>query len=282
MNTLTPQKKGAIQMLICAILWSTAGILIKWIPWNSFVIAGFRSLFAGILTFLFIKFNKIEIKITKKSIFSAIIMMLSFFCIIASNKLTTAANAVVLQYTQPIFIILISALVFKQRFSKVDYFAVIGTLCGISFFFLDQLKPGYLLGNCVAIVAGVLLAIMFIAMEKAPKNERLTGALLGHFFTAIIGIPVIFFTDASITLPSITAILVLGFLQMGMGYIFFLLAVDKCPALLCSLLGALEPLLSPLWVFLFTGEKPGIFALIGGVVVIAVVSSCMAIKDSNK
>ena len=183
----------------------------------------------------------------------------------------------------PIFIVIFSALFFGQRFKKRDFIAVICTFAGIGMFFLDQLSEGYLLGNFVAIFAGACLGGMFIAMGKAETQERFSAMLVGQAVAFIFGLPFIITTKPEISALPVLYIIILGVLQLGIPYILYGRAAEHCPPLACSLLGAVEPLLNPVWVLIFDGEKPGLFALIGGVIVIVSVTVwCIAgSKDSE-
>ena len=188
-----------------------------------------------------------------------------------------------MQFTDPIFIVIFSALFFGQRFKKRDFIAVICTFIGIGMFFLDQLSEGYLLGNFVAIFAGACLGGMFIAMGKAETQERFSAMLVGQAVAFIFGLPFIITTKPEFSALPVLYIIILGVLQLGIPYILYGRAAEHCPPLACSLLGALEPLLNPVWVLIFDGEKPGLFALIGGVIVIVSVTVwCIAgNKDSE-
>ena len=150
-------------------------------------------------------------------------------------------------------------------------------------FFLDQLEGGYLIGNFVAIFAGACLGGMFIAMGKADTEERFSAMLIGQATAFIFGLPFIITTKPEISALPVLYIVILGVLQLGIPYILYGRASEYCPPLACSLLGAVEPLLNPLWVLIFDGEKPGLFALIGGVIVIVSVTVwCIAgSKDSE-
>ncbi|MEG0803809.1 MAG: DMT family transporter, partial [Pygmaiobacter sp.] len=150
---------------------SIAGIFIKLIPWNGLVIAGWRSLLSSLCVIVYMRRTGLKFKWDKHSVSSGAFMMLVFLGFVSANKLTTAANAIVLQYTAPVFILVISALFLKQKFSRADILAVLLTLCGISLFFFDQLSPGNMLGNCVAIGAGLAMACMFIIGGNAGEES---------------------------------------------------------------------------------------------------------------
>lgn len=273
MPAISPKNKAIVQMLICATLWSTGGIFIKLIPWNPMVIAGWRSFIAALVVLAFIRIRRLPIRVDRRAVINGVLMSLTFLCFVVANKLTTAANAIVLQFTAPVFLMVYSVVLFKEKFRKADAFAVLATLGGISLFFFDQLKPGFLLGNCVAILAGAFMAGMYLSVGRADEPTRMGGMLLGHLFTAAVGIPFTFFTDTPVaSAVPILCILGLGIIQLGIPYILLILSSENCPPLACSLLGAMEPLLNPVWVFIFNGEAPGVFALAGGVIVVAAVT----------
>lgn len=267
---------ATIEMLICALLWSIAGIFMKLIPWNGFAIAGIRSLIAGLTMLAYVLIKRNKLVINKKTLTAGLFTGLVYTCFTVSNKLTTAANAIVLQFTSPVFIVVFSALIFKQRIRKRDVGVVVLTLLGIALFFFDQLKPGYIAGNFVAIAAGLFMALMFIFVGDLEQEARYSAIIIGQGLTFLIGLPFILRYGLTFT-PTITAsILILGIFQLGISYILYVKASKYCPPLACCLLGALEPLLNPVWVAIFDGERPGIWALIGGVIVVASITVWLA------
>ncbi|WP_457942275.1 DMT family transporter [Caproiciproducens sp. LBM24188] len=273
------KQRSVLYMVLCACLWSIAGILIKMIPWNAIVIAGARSAIAAVVVFIFMRMTGYKMKINRASVLSGFSIAGTFFAFVTANKMTTSANAIVLQFTSPVFIMILSALIYRQRFHKADLITVVVTMFGISLFFFDKLGTGNLIGNCLGIVAGVFMAGMYVITGHTDEDSRMSGILLGHVFTALFGLPVAFFVQTPITSVIMINVLLLGVLQLGIPYILYGLAVKNCPPLACSLIGALEPLLNPVWVFLFNGEAPGKMALIGGVIVIAAVTGWCVWRD---
>lgn len=255
-------------MLLCAALWSIAGIFMKLIPWNGFALAGMRSLIAGLTFVVYMAFTHRKVHLCKKTILSGILTGCVYICFAVANKLTTAANAIVLQFTSPVFIVLFSALIYKTRIKRSDMYVVVATLIGIALFFFDQLQPGYILGNIVAIASGIFMAGMFVAVGNLEDDDRFSAILVGQMFTFLVGLPFIIATKPEFTVTATLSLLVLGVFQLGTSYILYVKASKYCPPLACCLLSALEPLLNPVWVFLFNGERPGFFALIGAAVVI--------------
>ena len=257
-----------IEMLVCATLWSIAGIFIKLIPWNGFAVAGMRSLIAGATIAVYMLIARHRFVLSKKTFLAGALSACVYTCFDSEKKLTTAANAIVLQFTSPVFIVIFTALIYKTRIRKADAAVVTLTLLGIALFFFDQLQPGYVLGNFVAIAAGMFMAGMFMAVGELEGEQRFSGILIGQCLTFLVGLPFILVTKPVFTTTATLSILTLGVFQLGISYILYVKSSRYCPPLACCLLGAVEPLLNPVWVLIFDGEKPGIFALIGGVIVV--------------
>jgi len=279
MTTKKQMDIAIMEMLLCAALWSTAGIFIKKIPWNPFVIAGIRSAFSGLVMFAYMRASHIPFVLNRKSALSGAFLGMTFICFVAANKLTTAANAIVLQFTNPMFILIISSVFLKKKFSKADFLAVAFTMAGISLFFFDQLSAGHLLGNLVGIVSGMTFAAFFVTNGGSGDEERMSAILFAHMMTAALSLPFIAVTKPEVSLVPAVYIILLGVFQLGIPYVLLGLASGHCPPLVCSLLGAVEPLLNPVWVYLFDGEAPGAFALMGGALVIATITIWCVYND---
>ncbi len=265
---MSKEKIATLEMLLCAALWSIAGIFIKLIPWNGFAVAGMRSLISGITIYICMRLMGCRYIFNRRTLTAGFFAGCTYLCFVMANKLTTAANAIVLQFTSPIFIVIYSALFFKKPVRKWDLAVVLLTLAGIALFFLDQLKPGYILGNFVGIAAGMFMAGMFVSVGEIETEERFSGILNGQILTFLVGFPVFLLTKPELTGTAVISILVLGVFQLGLAYVLYVKASVYCPPLACCLLGAVEPLLNPVWVAIFDGERPGIYALIGAVIVI--------------
>ena len=270
---MTDKQIAIIKMLLCAALWSIAGIFIKQIPWNPFVIAGARSAIAGITIFTYMRLTRRRIVINQKSVLSAVVLCLTYTCFVSANKLTTAANAIVLQFTSPIFILLLSALFLRRKIHGSDAIAAIVTLAGISMFFVDRLSAGGALGNVIGLLSGLFMGAMFVAMGEAGEDDRLSATFLAQVMTAAIGLPFAATSGIELTAPAVLSVVALGVLQLGIPYILLVQSMRSCPALACSLIGAVEPILNPVWVLIFDGERPSVMALLGGIVVIMTVTA---------
>lgn len=281
---MTKEKKAMLMMAICACLWSIAGIFLKWISWSPFLIAGSRSVFAAGVLFIYMRYAKVKINWCKYSVGAGFALLGVLICFVAANKLTTAANAIVLQYIAPIFILIISILFFHHKVHKKEVIIVGITLVGIVLFFFEELSPGNILGNILAILAGLFLAIMFTIIGFGGGEDdsiRLSGILFGHILTALVGIPIGLPMTDSFAASEFVFIVILGVIQLGIPYVLYALASRDCSPLACSLIGMLEPLLNPVWVFLFDGERPGTFAFIGAIVIIVAVTIWCIIGETK-
>ena len=259
--------KGPLMIAATAILWSFGGLLIKFISWDAMTIVGMRALFAGAVMAVYMRRPRITFSLPV--IFGGLALSATTIFFVYANKLTTAANAIVLQYTAPIFIVIFSIVFLKKRVTSFDIIAVIVVFIGIGLFFFDQLAANALLGNILAILAGVSFAGVFLInnMRGAKPEEAM---LLGHIINVVIALPFIF---SGITFEPAAwgAVVLLGVFQLGLAYVLFSIGIKTTPAIAASLIATLEPLLNPLWVLLFTGERPGAWALVGGAIVLVTV-----------
>ena len=266
---MNEKRKGELQMLTCAIMWSISGIIIKYIDWSPLAIAGGRSLISAGVVVVFMLATKLKPIVNKDVIWAGVTLCGCVTCFVTANKMTTAANAIVLQYIAPAFVLIISALFLKHKLRKMEVAIVASTFLGIIMFFVDEIDFGGMLGNLVAICSGLFMAVMFVFNGKLGLDARMTGILIAHLLTAIIGMPIGFATyETVITNQDLVLLFVLGVVQLGIPYVLYALAASKISPLSCSLIGMIEPLLNPIWVAVFYGEVPGIFALIGGFIVI--------------
>ena len=274
MNSFTQKEKnmGIVQMVACSVLWSIAGIFIKLIPWNGLVIAGIRSGIASLTILVYFAFAKLKVRMNKRILLHAICLGSLCSLFVMANKLTTAANAIIIQYTCPIFLMLITGIVLKQKLRGMDILSSVLTFAGVGLCFIEGIEGGHIAGNLVALSTGVLMALMLLCSGNGSEEERMNGILWGHFFAFLIGLPAIIITPPEITFKPVFYIVILGIFQLGIPYILLIRASKTCSPLACSLISSIEPLLNPMWVAIFDGEMPGPMALIGGIIVIVSVT----------
>ena len=264
------ERKAMLLMCLCAFLWSIGGLFIKLLPWHAAVICGLRSFIAAVIILVYMRCTGCRLALKNPLVWlSGLGLMGTMLLFVFANKLTTSANAIVLQSTSPLYIMVISALFFQARYSRRELVMVGVVMAGIALFFLDQLTPGGMLGNLLALCSGMTMALMFVCSSRLPDDQSsMTALVAGHLGAGLAG----FLTPVEVSPQTVAAILILGVFQLGIPYILYAIAVRRCSPLSCSLLGMIEPLLNPVWVLVVLGERPGFFALIGGIIVLGTVT----------
>lgn len=228
-------------------------------------IAGGRSLIAGLFLLGYVKEARARPSLPVLLAAAAYAATVVSFSV--ANKLTTAANAIFIQDTAPLWVLLFSPVLLGERASRAEILAVPVYGLGLALFFLDELSPGQLLGNLVALGSGLAFALCIIGLRRV--REMGAAALVsGNLLAAISTLP--FWLSGPV--PSLADIGIVGYLgvfQLGLAYLLFSRGIVKTPALEASLLILLEPVLNPIWTFLLVGERPGPWALAGGAIVVA-------------
>lgn len=259
------KQTAALYLVITAILWSTGGFMIKGVDWSPMAVAGVRSLIAAFV--MWIAFRKERLTFSKTQWGGALAECATVVLFVYATKLTTAANAILLQYTAPVYVALLGAWLLKEKTTVKDWLTIALVFVGMLFFFGDKVSPGGMLGNLCAIASGISFAFLYI-FSRMQKNQSPHGSiLLGNLLTFIISLP--FLGGLSFSLLNILSILFLGVFQLGISYVLYTYAIKQVNALDAILITTIEPLLNPIWVFFIIGEQPGMFALIGGSIVLA-------------
>jgi len=247
-----------------ASLWSIGGLLIKFVSWHPFAIAGMRSLIAAVIMFIYHRkfdFNWSPVQVGGAIAYAA--MALSF---VSANKLTTSANAILIQYSAPIFVALFAYWFLGEKVGKFDWFTIGVTLGAMALFFVDDLSAGNFWGNMVALFSGISFAAMTLLSRKQKDGSPLESLFLGNILTGLIGLP--FMLQSAPNASGWIGLILLGVFQLGISYILYAEAIKHVTALEGVLIPVIEPILNPVWVFLFLHEIPGKWALVGGVIVL--------------
>ena len=272
---MTDKRKGELMMVVCGVLWSMSGITMKYINWNPLLIVGGRGIFSAAIIFISMKMSGYKLKVSKKSIGIAFLTFMNLVCFVSANKYTTAANAIVLQYTAPVFVLIVTAFILKRKLRSFDVITVFAALFGIVLFFMDQVSGNGLFGNILAVTSGFFMGIMYaLTGEIKDDGERISGLVLvplGYIFT----------DHAEITLLPIMLVVFLGVVQMGIPYSLYGRATALISGVEVSLISMIEPILNPIWVALIYGEVPGSRALIGAVLIIGAVIAYTIIDAKN-
>ena len=265
-ETIFMSRKNAILMLLFAgVLWSLGGLLIKSIPWHPLAISGLRGGIAAIVIYAFSKDRKIII--TYEKLFAACLYTLVVTLFVVANKLTTAGNAILLQYTAPVYVALFGYMFLGEKSTFIDWITIFILLGGLTLFFLDDLSFDGYLGNALAILSGMSFAALTISLRKQKNHNPSDSILLGNILTLIIGLPLII-SETSFNLHSIILILILGIIQLGVPYILYTTAIKHVTALDAIIFPVIEPILNPILVFFILGETLGPWAFLGGALVL--------------
>lgn len=264
----TPRARALALLLVSALLWSAGGLLIKSVDWSAPAISAVRSLIAAGTIALWYR-GALRFTWSRWQIAAAVAYAATTLLFVLANKLTTAANAILLQYTAPVFIALASPWVLGERIRGSDWMVIVLTLGGMTLFFRDSLSPEGLAGNLVAIASGVTFAALAICMRKQKDGSPVESIVLGNLLGAALALP--FVRGPVPGTESWLMLLALGVFQLGLSYIAYSAAMKHATAIDAGLVPMLEPILNPIWVVLFHGERPGPNALLGGAVVFGAV-----------
>ncbi len=254
-------------LLLAALCWSLGGVLIKSIDWPPMAIASGRSAIA--IPVMLLCIGRPKFSFSPAQIGGAIGYALTVVLFVFATRMTTAANAIFLQYTAPIYVALIGRWYLGERALRVDWLVIAVALFGIALFFFDRLTISGFWGNIVALASGVAFASVALFLRKEKAGSPVASIILGNMIVALVGIP--FMLETSLGTGVWWRLLLLGTVQLGLGYVFYGAAIKHVTALEATLILLLEPVLNPLWVMLALGERPGPWALLGGALVLAAV-----------
>ena len=258
-------------VLGAAILWSTGGLFIKATHLSPAELSFGRSLLAAITIAIFTRGEGFGIN--RISALTSILYAALLILFVVATKKTTAANAIFLQYTAPVYVLILEPLFYKDKFRLRDLITVAVCVGGMSLFFVGQLKPDDLEGNFYALASGVCFALFFLLLRhsKARDVNRASSAIYGNLIVVLICAPAFFGSwQRGISAADFARISYLGVVQIGFAYLLFTLAMARgVRSLDAGIIGYVEPVLNPIWVFLFIGERPSGWAIIGGAIIIA-------------
>lgn len=261
-----------VLVVIAVLLWSTGGLFIKLTTLDAYQVTFFRSLFAAITVIILTR--KDGLKINGFGILTSIIYAALLFLFVWATKMTTAANAIFLQYTAPIYILILAPFVIGEKFRMRDLITVGIVVAGMSLFFVGKLEITDYQGNVAALFSGVFLGL-YIMLLRHPRAEGFNptiAVIYGNLLLAILTAP-----SGLAALPNMlpldwAAVIFLGVIQIGISYVLFIKGVrGGTRPLDASLIGFIEPLLNPVWVYIFVGETPTKWALLGAAIVITAI-----------
>jgi DME family drug/metabolite transporter len=256
--------RSRLLILAAAVLWSTAGAAIKSCGLDGWQIAGGRSLVAALLLVAVVR--EARVRPTARVLAVSVAYAFTVVLFVLATKLTTAANAIFIQDTAPLWVLLLSPWLLREAPTRGELLAVPIYGAGLGLFFLDELTAGQVTGNLFALASGVAFAFSILGL-RLLRHEGPAALVYGNVIAAAVALPS--WTAGPVATPvDLALVLYLGVFQLGLAYLAFSRGVAGTPAIEASLLILLEPVLNPIWTFLFAGERPGPWAVAGGAVVL--------------
>lgn len=259
-------------MVAAAVLWSTGGLFIKWTTVSGLELSFGRSLLAAVTVAIFTRhegFGLNRVTAIASVLYAALLMLF-----VLATKQTTAANAIFLQYTAPVYLLILEPLIYKEKFRRRDLIVVIACIAGMSLFFVGKLRPQDVTGNLLALASGFCFACYFLLLRHSTARavNRASSVIYGNLLVVLITAPVGIKALAEMTLHDAVSIAYLGIVQIGVAYTLFTVAMARgVRSLDAGIVGYIEPVLNPIWVFLVLGEQPTKWALVGGTIIVVAV-----------
>jgi len=266
---MSERARASLLLAATALIWSSGGLAIKLVDLPPMAITGVRSALSA-LTLALIFRKSLSFGLSPARICAALSYAALLISNVAATKMTTAANAILLAYTAPVYVALLAPRLLGEKTRPADWLFIGAVLSGMVLFFLDQLSPEGLLGNLVAVGSGLCYAAFTLSMRGQKDASPVESVLLGHVLTACVGLPFLF--GALPSAAGWTGLLYLGVIQQGVSLALYVWCIKRLGALEAILIMTLEPILNPVWVALGVGELPGFWSLAGGLVVLLAVT----------
>ena len=269
---MNPQRKGILLIAVAALLWSSGGIGIKAVADPALKVTFYRSLFAAIALFVLLG-PRVWARRHWKSTAAFLTAIVSYSACLTSfvvaTKWTTAANAIFLQYAGVVWVLLLSPFITREPLRSRDAIAVAAAMSGMALFFVGKLDTRGMAGNGMALLSSLFFA-MLILMLRRENDAAQSAVTWGNLTLALILLPFVRH-DLALTTKSTLILIALGIVQVGLAYVFFVRGLKYVTATQASLVGMVEPIANPIWVFLFLGERPSPYAIAGALIVLAAI-----------
>ncbi|HKO60918.1 MAG TPA: DMT family transporter [Pyrinomonadaceae bacterium] len=259
-------------VVAAAVLWSTGGLFIKWTSLSGLELSFGRSLLAAVAVAIFTRhegFGLNRVTAIASVLYAALLVLF-----VLATKQTTAANAIFLQYTAPVYLLILEPLIYKEKFRRRDLIVVIACVAGMSLFFVGKLRPQDVTGNLLALASGFCFACYFLLLRHSTARavNRASSVIYGNLLVVLVTAPVGIKALSGITRHDALSVVYLGVVQIGVAYTLFTVAMARgVRSLDAGIVGYIEPVLNPIWVFLVIGEQPTKWALVGGAIIVAAV-----------
>jgi drug/metabolite transporter (DMT)-like permease len=264
--------RAVLQLAGAAVCWSFAGVLIKAVAatWPGLAVSGGRGAVAAV--FLLLTNRGLRFHFSRDQVIGALGYAACTITFCTATTMTSAANAILLQYTAPVWVALLGAWLLREPATRIDWLTIAAALGGMALFFHGSLALGQIAGDLLALLSGVCFAAMTIALRRQRDGSAVESIILGNALAFLVGLPWIV---AAPPLPPTgwAALLALGTVQLGVSYWLYARAIRHVTALEAVLIPVIEPVLNPIWVLIFVGERPSAWGLAGGAIVLGAVTA---------
>lgn len=271
------QRRGTLCVFLAAVLYSIGGLCIKLIPWHGISINGGRNIVSVLVVGGYLLLTHHRPRWNRWVALGAASVCGTNILFTLANKMTTAANAIVLQFAAPIFVILLSLAFWRKRPQKLDVAVCAVTLLGVTCFFLESLEAGDMLGNILALISGLSYAGVFL-LNDLPDTDPISSVFWGDVCSAVIGLPYLV-KETDFTPTTLLSLVILGAFQVGLAYILMCEGLKTTPAVTASLISGIEPVLNPTLVAIFYHEMIGPLSFVGAVIVVGAVVTYNVIQS---
>jgi len=253
--------RGRLLILAAALLWSLAGVFIKFLDVPPLTIVFYRSFFAALVFTPFVR--RADWQVNGAVLVSVLTYTAAISAFVSANKLTTAANAIVLQYTAPIFVFLFARVVLRETISRLNGFALLAGMLGVAIISLDSAGQPEMAGVLLALLSGLLFAAYMINLRRTQAASPAYLTWINNAVCALL-LLVLVKSQLAITASQLGILTVMGMVQLGLPYYLFSKGLQSVSLLEASLIALIEPVLNPIWVAATVGEIPSAATLIGG------------------
>lgn len=266
-NDRSAAAKGALFVFLSAVFFSIGGLFMKLIPWNGLAINSARNVFSVLVLAASFRIRRHKLVINRTVLIGALAIVGTNILYSLANKLTTAGNTIILQFTAPIWVMVFSSLLLKKKPGRLDLIAAAFVFAGVICFFVDSLSSGHLTGDLLALLSGIFYAGVFM-MNAREDSDSLSSVLIGMVLNVLTGLPFLIREQPfSAGMDVWTPVLVLGIFQLGLAYVFLTEGLAITPPVTASLISGIEPVLNPLLVAVFYGEMLTPLSLVGAAIV---------------
>src|SRR5215213_3834600 len=276
-------RRPLLFVLAAALLWSTGGLFIKWTTLSGLELSCWRSFFAIFTVAFFTRhegFGLNRLTAAASVLYAALLILF-----VLATKTTTAANAIFLQYTAAVYLLILEPIIYKEKFRSRDLLTVLVCLGAMALFFVGQLRPQDVTGNVMALASGLCFALYFLLLRhpRAREVNRASSVIYGNTLAVLITLPWGLATITSVTTHDLIGVGYLGVIQIGISYTLFTVGMARgVRSLDAGIICYVEPVLNPVWVFLVLGERPSAWALLGGAIIIVAVICHMLLDARGK